>query len=301
MRGSKILAASLVAGLLCSPARAEELFRAWVPPKGEAYVSLDYGNTFVRDHLSASGQPFDVGHIRANEVSLQLGYSLTDRLAFSAGLPYRITKYEGLYPHNVIDDGTYHGTFQDFRLELRYQVLREPLAVTPMVGATLPSHDYAFYAHSAAGDDLREYPVGLHVGRHLDPVLPDAWVQALYMYTFSTRVVGLSHNRSNLDLELGTYVAPALALRAMAAWQQTYGGLDLPSDPTGIWPHQIAREDFWNIGGGVIYQAGGAVDLTASYFVTVSGSNAMKVRQGFVLGAAWNFSPGRVFRRRPGP
>ncbi len=299
---SRAWVGSLAATLLAVSARGGELFPAWVPPQGEAFLSLDYANTFVQHHYSASGQEFDAGHIRANAIALQAGYSLTDRLALSVGLPYRITKYEGRFPHSPIDDGSYRGTFQDFYIEARYQILRDPLAVTPMVGVTLPSHDYVYFAHAAAGNDLREVPVGVHLGRHLDPILPQAWVQALYMYTFVTPVLGIHHDRSTLDLELGQYVAPALAVRAQALWEHTYGGLDLPSDPSipAIWPHQITRETSWNVGGGLIYQVGGAVDLTASYFATVSGSNAMKIKQGVAIGATWNFSPARLFRRSDG-
>ena len=282
---------------------AGELFPAWVPPRGEAWIALGFAGAFVKRHYSRAGDQFDAGHIRYDNAELQLGYSLADRLALSVGLPYRWTKYEGAYPDSVIDNGTYHGTFQDYHFELQYQVLKEPVALTPFVGFTIPSHDYVSFAHSAAGFDLHEYPIGFDFGRRLDPWLEGAFVQGRYTYTFVEEFVGLRHDRSTVNLEIGDYLRPSIGVRAFAIWQRTLGGLDLPDDLTqpSVWPHRIARENFLDLGGGLLYGLSGPVDLYVSYTATVSGTNSEKINQGLTFGLVWGFTPSRLFRSGHGP
>src|SRR6266536_3916262 len=110
-----------LAACSATPARAQ----AWLPPKGEASLALGYGDIFVNKHyLGTSANPGDnvendFGHIRSQSIQVALGYGLTDRLAVSVALPYILTKYYGtpnqnFFPHTIsIDDGHYHGIFQD--------------------------------------------------------------------------------------------------------------------------------------------------------------------------------------------
>ena len=49
-------------------------------------------------------------------------------------MPYIASKYDGPQPHPTkLDDGTYHGTVQDFRVALRY-VAPDKLSITPDCG-----------------------------------------------------------------------------------------------------------------------------------------------------------------------
>jgi hypothetical protein len=62
-------------------------------------------------------------------------------------------------PFTPIDDGKYHPTFQDFRFDVRYNVTKKGVVLTPFVGSIVPSHDYAYFGHSAVGRDLKELQV----------------------------------------------------------------------------------------------------------------------------------------------
>jgi len=313
---------AIAGGLLCMFASASVLrAQAWLPPKGEGSFSFTYGNTFVRDHLGVDGTPRDTGHMRTSALTMSLGYGITDRLALSADLPYVVSKYMGVNPHRkvaggadtpphwrFIDDGDYHGTFADYRIDLRYQVLKGQAVLTPFAAAIIPSHSYTYFAHSGVGRHVHEYLLGTYFGGTLDPLVPGAYAQARYSYAFAERILGVHHDRSNLDLALGYFLTPSLDVRAIGSLGYSHGGIELfASDtPEGralrrsiYWPHhdQIGRERYVNVAGGVGYALTGTVDVYASYVTTVWGENGHKIKNGINVGFAWGFSPGRIVRR----
>jgi hypothetical protein len=313
---------TIAAGLLCVLTFATDLLaQAWLPPKGEGSVAFSYGNTFIRDHLGLDGTPRDSGHMRTNALTMSVGYGVTDRLALSVDLPYVVSKYWGANPHrkvaggadpppnwHFIDDGDYHGTFADYRIDLRFQVLRGQAVLTPFAAAIIPSHSYTYFAHSAAGRHVREYLLGASFGEVLDPLVPNTYVQARYSYAFAERILGVHHDRSNVDLALGYFLTPSLDVRAIGSLGYSHGGIELfgSDTPEGqalrrsiYWPHhdQIGRERYVNVAGGVGYTLTGTVDVYASYVTTVWGENGHKIKNGINVGFALGFSPAQVVRR----
>ena len=307
--------------------RANGQGQAWLPPKGEAFISLGYGNVFVTKHytyLRVPGAPasdsteVDRGHIRSQSVSADLGYAITDRFTVLFGVPfvegkwYRSCSTCGS-PHTLLngttlDDGDYHGTFQDYHAEAVYQVARNPVALTAFVGAVIPSHDYQYFAHSAVGRDLHEYILGFNVGSRLDRVVPGAYVQARYSYAFVERVLDIYHNRSNGALELGYFVTPSLGARFLASGFYTHGGLSIrsaadlkgpanASNPIFLHHDQIEHASALSVGGGLSYALTGSMDVYASYLRTVTGHAGHKIDHGISFGASWGFSPVQVVRR----
>lgn len=287
--------------------------QAWLPPKGEALYSINYGNLFVTKHyLGSRANPgdnheTDFGHIRGQSVGFDLGYGLTDRLAVSFGVPYVDTKYMGINPHiaadgSTIDDGKYHGTFQDYRMDLRYQALNGPIVISPFIAAVVPSHSYRFFAHSAAGRDLHEYLVGSSFGGRLDRIAGGSYIQTRYSYAFVERVLGIKHDRSDGELELGYFLASSLGIRAVGTWSYTHGGVVFRS-PTDItaelrpYHDQLSHSSALNAGGGVTYALTGSVDVSASYLRSISGRGGHKIDQALSFGIAWSFSPQQIVRR----
>ena len=299
--------------ILCSAASAfvassPVLAQAWLAPKGEASFGAAYQNIYTRDHLFFDGEPFDGGRIRMNVVVFGLNYSFTDRLAASASVPYASARYDGKAPHaGNIDNGDYHSGFTDLRLDLRYNLLREPAVVTPFVSATIPTRDYPTFAHAALSSGLNQYLVGVSVGRRLDPFLEAGFVQARYSYAFVAKVLGVSHDRSNVDLELGYFLTESLGISAIGSYQKTYGGIELPlpgtpaaaafrNTPYFVHHDQLAQSNFVNVGGAVSYALTGTVDVFAAYQAMVWGRNVHSIQPGLAFGLNWGFSPRRVIR-----
>jgi hypothetical protein len=208
---------------------------------------------------------------------------------------------------NEVDNGNYHSTFTDLRLDLRYNLLREPAMVTPFVSAIYPVRDYPTYAHAAPSTGLERYLVGVSVGRRLDPILEAGFAQLRYSYAFQEKVLGVSHDRSNLDLEVGYFLTPSLGVSAIGSYQKTYGGIELPvigsaandafrGTPYFVHHDQLAQSNYLNVGGIVSYALSGTVDVFASYQSTVWGRSIHATQPGLAVGMSFGFSPRRVIR-----
>jgi hypothetical protein len=310
----------LFAILLLAPTGSASA-QAWLPDKGSGGISLQYQNDLVRDHALGWTQ-VDNGHIKTHEAIADIVYGFTDRIAVRFSLPYIVSKYNGPKGHVIeglpkFDNGHYHGTFQDVRLDLRYAISpNHSVAVTPFVTAIVPSHQYVYFAHSGAGSDLQETQVGSYVARTLDPIAPQLFVQTRVAYGFVHPMLGISHNRAYLDLELGYAVRPGVRMFLVGTAFTTHGGISYPPPPAIVkdvliaegglpyWQHhdQIGHEQQANLG------VGGAVELTRSLDLFGSiGTNMIEVNghvlaHGLSVGMTWHFSRNDVlgdFREEP--
>jgi hypothetical protein len=271
--------------------------QAWLPDEKTLGVSVVHNDVTNNQHYLANGDANDVGHTRVLSETFSLTYSPSDRWLLSASIPYVHARYHGEFPHRgtSIDDGQYRGTFTDLRLEAHYQVLETPFAFAPFVGLIIPTHRYAALGHAAPGRDLREQWLGFYVGKSLDEWLPRTYVQLRYNFAFVEKKVGVSHNRSNLDLEVGYFFNPRWSVRALAGWQRTHGGIDLPVPPgTYYYPYhdQLGGERYFQVGGGVAWAFGESSNVHLLYKRSLSGANGHRLNNGFTVGFAHAFTLG---------
>jgi hypothetical protein len=311
----------LVVGLFCA-SRAHA--QAWLPPQGEAWISAGYGNSFFSKHylgvVDYTGTE-DVGHIRSNSIGMALGYGVTDRFELSVAIPYIISKYwapppvpNTAHPFSNVDDGNYHGTFQDFRFGASYQVVNNgTLALSPFFTAVVPSHDYVYFGHAAAGKDLHQYLLGFALGGRLDRLVPGAYAQVVYDYAFVEKVLGYNINRSDFGVEAGYFLTPSLSARFIGVGYYMHGGIEYhspvdllsPNPPyiTDLFIHhdQIGRSSEVSLGGGLSYVLSGSTEVYASYIRSVYGRDAHKIDNGISFGFTFSFSPAQVIRRVNSP
>src|SRR5262249_18508547 len=131
---------------------------------------------------------------------------------------------------------------------------------TPFVEGVVPSHDYVTFAHSAIGRDLRELLVGTNIGwQGGESFLSNAFFQTRVNYSFVEPVLGISHNRTNIDAEVGYFVTARLAVTGLATYAKHHGGLDYDSSkaflqqwtPEEYLHHdELMRADQLDVGGG---------------------------------------------------
>jgi hypothetical protein len=274
---------ALLLQIFCVPAG---LFgQAWLFPQGEGTVATSYQSIHVRDHAFALGESKDVGHTLSHTAIADVDYSLTSKLAIRMGLPFVAGRYNGTKPHlpddrPSLDDGAYHATFQDFSIDLRYNVSTAPIMVTPFFKAVIPSHAYEYFAHSAAGRDQHEYQIGTNLGRRLDPLLPQAYIQARYSYAFIERVLGIAPNRSDTEAQLGYFLTPRLSVLATTQWTHTHRGVECRFEfhcglPDDQWFHhdQIAKANLLEAGGGAVFAATRSSEIFVSAGRSVAGRN----------------------------
>jgi len=117
-----------------------------------------------------------------------------------------------------------------------------PFAITPFVAFGIPSNDYIYFAHSAAGTNQREYVFGSSFGRSLEPVLSRAYVQALYAFLIPEKIRGIRTYRSRLDWEVGYFAAQRFALRALGALQIGHSGLAIGDPPKDLGDFRCVRQ-----------------------------------------------------------
>lgn len=297
----------LIALAWCALAPAVCSAQAWLPPKGEGSVSTTYQNVNFSGHFNSDGSRQPVFQSRASNVVFEMTYGITDRLALTGSLPYINSKYTGketpLNPSRF-DDGSYHGTLQDFRFELRCNAVRRPLSVTPFFAAVIPSHGYEVIGEASPGAHRREFVTGVYAGRLLNPVLPRAYVHGLYSYAFVERELNIPLNRSNADVQLGYFVAPAVSVSFLWSWQRTHGGLSFDDiiREGGIGDifvnhDRLVRSNFQHVGVGASLALSKSVDLYANVVKFTSGSNTHYGR-AVSVGVTWKF---QTRREAPAP
>jgi len=299
--------------------------QAFVPAAGEGNITIAYQNLLARGHLDLNGERMEgaagTDPVYGHAITLQGEFGLTDRLTVSAAIPFIQSRYGGSTPHleggsgpvQEWDDGHYHGTWQDFHLGLRFNIIARPFAVTAFAERVIPSHHYPALAHAAVGKDLLAFAVGGAVGGFLDRV-PGLFFQSQYSFTRTEEVVGIRPNRSNVESEIGYFITPRLAVRFLESYQWTHDGFDLisfatpmtealfHSDGTNIprefrrYHDQLQRGNFLNLGGGVGFALNESFEVFAASSTTVWGENIHPLR-GVSFGLNTHFST----RRRRGP
>ena len=265
--------------------------QAWLPDGGETSFGVSYSDTFDTQHVDSHGNKGDFGHMRVYTYGFGAAYSPTDSIMLSAVLPLISSEYHGANPHRTtVDDGSYHTTFTDLRTEAHYQLSMEPVAVAPYIAYVLPTHDYETLGHAAPGRGLHETWLGVAVGMSLDKWVPRTFVQSRFTYAIVEKVAGISHDKENIEFNVGYYLTPDVSAQAYVNWQKTLGGIDLPIPPSNpLYAHhdQLGATDFTNVGVAGSWNYSDHSTLTFGYSEGISGRNGHLL--GRAISIAYNY------------
>src|SRR5262245_1458916 len=218
---------------------------AWVPLKRETNISIAYQHLNFDGHFDTDGSRLEHSIPSVAQLFVVgIEHGLTSKLAINVRIPFIASRFtgsdddpdllmlqeiaKGLNPDEklfTLDTGGYYSTFQDFGFMVRYNLVERGVVFTPLVAATIPSHHYRTVGEAAAGQDRLAVHTGFNAGAFLDPLIPRAYLHARYFYSFVQPVYDIPLDRSNADFEVGYGVSPMLSVRALAAWQQSHGGL----------------------------------------------------------------------------
>ena len=268
--------------------------QAWLPAKGEGTVSVLFSNTLSTKHYLPD-VAYDRGHIDANTLLFDVTYGVSDRMAVTVGLPVVTSRYRGNFPHRPItlDDGNWHTSAQDFRLNVRYSVFQGPVHITPFIGSALPANNYEYFAHAAPGRQLKELATGVSAGRlfaELGLVL-----QGQYAMNFSQGALDYARRFSTASVESAYFLTPRLRLMVSASGRIGHTGIDLPVNSALLTPEQflhhdqISRESFFNMGAGTAITITESTDLFIAYNRTLTGRSTHATDRGLSLGMSWSF------------
>jgi hypothetical protein len=274
--------------------------QAWISPAGEGTVTVTYENYYITGHFNLQGRKTPNGATHAKTLLAELDYALTDTVGLAVSLPFVSSKYTGPRPSYFVgrfetfpgplDDGTYHGAFQDVRVELRRMFLRGPFAVTPFIGGAVPTHAYETVGEAVPGRHRPELQLGANAGALLDRLARGAYVHARYVYTTAQREQNLPYRRSNLDLEGGSSITSRVAARALVNWQFAH---DAPTQDqlAPIWRihDRFIVPNHNQIGAGISVSVTPAIELYTLGIATVSGKGGAHIARVLSVGASWRF------------
>jgi len=297
---------SWMAIVILLAARAPLHAQPWVPPQGQGTVSLTYQNYYVLGHYDVKGNENTNGATHAKALIAEIDVGLSDTIGLTVTLPFIATKYTGPQEYFVggiathpgpLDDRNYHGAFQDFRIEARRICWAGPVAVAPLAGVVIPSHDYETQGEAVPGRHRRELQVGATAGADLNRVVPRTYVHGRYVLATAEEVGGFSSVHSNIDLESGVDVSSRIGVRGLASWQIRHKGPTIPQLAAFDW---LAHDRFivagyFNLGGGLTLALTRNTELQASWVATVSGNNGAHRARMLAIGASWTFGSGIGF------
>lgn len=303
---ARILLAACALG--AAPAQAQLV----LPGKGQGTIATTFQVVTDHYHYNYRGDEIDAGKITSESLQIKLDYGLTERIAVSLALPFLRKQYRGNRPHvdtpfrhdgdherdygfEFLDDGRFHGHWQDVAVGVRYRWFEGPVAVTPFVTYAWPSHEYTFYAHAAPGTRQVRVSAGAFVGYRFGPPWENSYLQGYYAYTDVEAVLGIKPNYSTLNLEYGRYFSPRLGARLYVTRRHSHAGLEFPIDfPASnlerTFNHdRVQRIDYTNVGAGATYTLGDRYTLSLDWMTSVRGENGHKIHNAVTLGIHRSF------------
>ena len=277
--------------------------QAWVPARGEGSVSVTYQNYYATGHFDVRGNKNKNGATHAKTLVTEVDYGITDTLGLTISLPFIASKYTGPPVYFVgghatfpgpLDDRTYHTAFQDVRVEIRRAFWAGPLAVTPFIGGSVPSHEYETHGEAVAGRHRRELLLGASAGADLDRLLRRTYGHVRYSLASAERDNGFPSLKSNIDVETGHALTSRVTLRGQAAWQIRHKGPTVEAMAHHDWlgHDRFVVSSFFNLGGGTSVAMTRSTELYVLWIATVSGNGGAHVGRMFAVGTTWSFGGG---------
>ena len=244
--------------------------QAWVGDKGS--LDVDFSYQYVPSSTVVSTPDLEIPNrpTRNHVMALGASYVPIEKLELGIALPLAMVKYSGMddhFPPGAWDDGKTHTTLTDLRFGARYQLLEEPLAITPHIAASIPVMDYEVIGFATGGRGLKQLHFGLAVGRTLDPVLPNLYFNVGYEFSIGERydenaeTEKIAQRRSDIDAQIGyLFLDGKLNIHLGMNWRLQHGGIAFEEFAEPGFPLELSMnhdpvldEDFIFAGGGASY------------------------------------------------
>jgi hypothetical protein len=284
-------------------ARNDAHAQAWVDDKGALDLSFDY-NFATSSKVVGDDVDFPSAGTRTHQIMVGVGYVPVSRLAVNVSLPLALLTYTGdkdAYPHpggGRYDDGEIHAALTDLRAQARYQVLEEPFALSPHIGASIPVSDYETVGNTVAGRHLKALHLGLGIGRVFGAA---TYVHLLYEFSLvekydrTPETAEFGQNRSDVGLTIGhKLLDQRLDVHVDANARLAHGGANFseidfqtPTDNVALYHDAVLKEDIVLVGGGVGYQISDQLDVSLSGRLFVTGVNTQNASV-VALGVTWS-------------
>ena len=298
-----------------APAWAQTQTTVSVPGKGHGAVTFSLGWAEANKRTVPPALGGGLVHLGENTLRaafLKFDYGLTDRLAFTALLPYKSNRYVGETPHDprtllddhgepFLDDGKYHSGWADWGVGLRYQWLTEPVAVTPFVSFYHPLNDYPIFTGTAFGTRQWRLDLGVNLGGRVPGPLRNLYWVGGYAYSYmeKTRPDNSPDHRVNHSIahfELGWFATPRLTANVSWRYRRTHDALAIPDDFNfplidDLWYYhdQLIAYEQTTVDFGLAWQINDRYVVDFNYGRTVHVELGTKIKGAYSVGLTYNF------------
>jgi hypothetical protein len=295
---SAAVGALLAAALNAAPA----LGQAWTTAAGTGTVALSYQVMKVDYHLFGgdmspvggdSNGRLDMGDITGQSVTASASYGVWKNLQLSGSLAYVGATYQGLAAESVtLDDGSFHGSFQDASFGASFMIPWRGFAITPGMAYSFPTNNYDHHGHTAPGKGNKVFQSSVALGRGLGPWLPNAFMQAAYTHSFVEDIQEWGLDGDGYTAELGYVITPKLITRGYFSYFEVKDGIDWywwdPNPNTWHFHDAGAAVLTRRAGGAISYQFDGTKGIYLDIGGILSGENT---HDGvyYTLGSTWSF------------
>jgi len=261
---------------------------------------VTYQNYYVKGHwVGAEGIQTDNGGTHSKSLAAEVDWGLPGSFGLTVGLPFIASKYTGSSVYFVngqkttpgpLDDGSYHSAFQDLHVEGRRMIEFGRVAVAPLAGITIPTHEYVTQGEAVPGRHRTEFEIGASAGADISMWLPSGYVQGRYALAAAEKTDGLPSVRSHIDVEVGSSVISRLGLRGLASWQIRYDGPTQQELINHGWTthDRFVVSNYFNLGGGVTIRLRPSTQLSGTWVSAISGNLGAHRAQLLAVGVTWS-------------
>ena len=222
------------------------------------YQYIRTGDFFDESLIYGSGG--DIGTTDTHALVLSGNYPLGERLSIFASLPFVQKRHQGNNPHDflefvnfdppdrrLVDDGNYHGGFQDLSVGGRYRLLDGPVQISPFISYGLPVDDYPIYGKAAIGANLWSIPLGIQFD--YQPYFSDWAFNANVAYVVREKPLDINVDYWLYYASAGYFFAPRIFGSVFVFGKDTPHGARLPydftDDPTYQTPADFDNALWW--------------------------------------------------------
>ena len=213
-------------------------------------VTVGFQSVYTDGGVDGDGDAGPGVRTDTRNLLLALDYRFAEHWSVHLSLPYIVKRSLGdpglhdparlaaPYDGEFLDDGDWHGAWQDWQLGVTYLGHWHGFDVRPHAVLTWPSHDYTYFASAAPGRHLRKLRVGADVSRRFGRT--NLHWSAGYSYEFVEEVLGRNLDKHHYRLSTRWDLSPAWSLDAFA--NARYSNGITPADLAG----QVPRSELWH-------------------------------------------------------
>lgn len=228
-------------------------------PAGHGSISVAYFDTDINGFWVRSNLKAPVGNVHIQGVGFDASYNVSNDWTVYGGVRYFTGRYDGnspncptlappqcasqpplAHPHPespFLDDGNYHGAWQDWNLGVAYHANIGNYFITPSATAYIPTHHYPTYGNAIVGQDDRQLVLAVTLSHQFD--FTNFYYKVGYGYAFSQHVLGVDPGYQRLDGELGWFVNEKFSIRGFVVGRAGFGAR------ASLHPPPIPLPDFW--------------------------------------------------------